>query len=212
MAGNPACLTFIPMLSAFVDGELAPNDRVNVERHLAACRDCTGRAADIRATSGLVRIGLDMAADDVDFKEFTNNVLARLTPHKPPLLERLRLSLSETFQHQRGPMIASFATIAAVLAIVATLTLREGTPLGYASEQMAVQSVETGDDGTVAPVVMTTENGSAIIWMVEHADLDQPSLTGGDDEDDDDEDDEEDVIPRDNGTGLGQKPPTGGTL
>ena len=200
------------MLSAFVDGELAPNDRVNVERHIAACRDCTARAADLRATSGLVRIGLDMAADDVDFKEFTNNVLARLTPHKPPLLERLKLSLSETFQYQRGPMIASFATIAAVLAIVATLTLREGTPLGYASEQMAVQSVETGDEATVPPVVMTTESGNAIIWMVEHADLDQPSLTGGDDEDDDDEDDEEDVIPRDNGTGLGQKPPTGGTL
>src|SRR5512140_1011307 len=150
MAANPACKTFIPMLSPYVDGELSATDRVNVERHLAACKECTGRAADLRATSGLVRVGMDFAADEVEWKDFTQKVMAGLTPHKPPLWERLKASLSEMFLYQRGPLVASFATAMAVIAIAATLLLREGTPLGYASPRMALQRVEMTGDARVA--------------------------------------------------------------
>src|SRR5262249_4703229 len=114
MALNPACQTFIPMLSPFVDGELPPQERVTVERHLNVCRDCTARAADLRAESGLIRHGLDLAADEVDFKDFAQKVMARLTPYKPPLWERLRVSLSEMFLYQRRTMVTSLVTATAV--------------------------------------------------------------------------------------------------
>jgi anti-sigma factor RsiW len=167
MAPNPACQTFIPMLSPFVDGELTPQERVTVERHLAACHDCTARVADLRAESGLIRHGLDLAADEVDFKDFAQKVMARLTPYKPPLLERLRVSLSEMFLYQRTAMVSSLVTAAVVLFVaVPTLLFWKSTPEGYARQQMMVESVTTDVGAKVAPVVMTTDKGDAIIWMV----------------------------------------------
>ncbi|HVE82478.1 MAG TPA: zf-HC2 domain-containing protein [Myxococcales bacterium] len=166
MALNPACQTFIPLLSPFVDGELTPQERVTVERHLAVCHDCTARAADLRAESGLIRHGLDLAADEVDFKDFAQKVMARLTPYKPPLLERVRVSLSEMFLYQRTAMVSSLVTAAVVLFVVVPAVLWNRTPDGYARPMMAVDSVTTEAGAKVAPVVMTTEKGDAIIWLV----------------------------------------------
>ncbi|WP_223638954.1 anti-sigma factor [Corallococcus sp. EGB] len=167
MAGNPACERFVPLLSPYIDGELAPGERVHVERHLAACRDCTGRAADLRAESGLLRVGLDMAVDDVDFKDFAQKVMARVTPEKPPLLERMRLALSEMFLYQRTAMISSLATAAVVVLVALPLVLRDNAPEGYAAERMTVKSIQSYQGARVAPVVMETEGGGSIIWMVD---------------------------------------------
>ena len=189
MGGNPACKTFIPMLSAYADGELPASDRTNVERHMAACRECTGRVADLRATGGLVRIGMEFATDDVDFKDFAQKVMARVTPEKPPLLERWRLSLSEMFLYQRTPLVASFATAAVLLLVGIPVLMNARGPVGYASPQMAVQSarvVDGAEGAEIQPVVLTTEGGDAIIWVV-----DEPATSEGDKDKDDDEDDEE---------------------
>ncbi|NOJ99019.1 hypothetical protein D7W82_39270 [Corallococcus sp. CA049B] len=167
MAGNPACERFVPLLSPYIDGEVAPGERVNVERHLAACRDCTGRAADLRAESGLLRVGLDMAVDDVDFKDFAQKVMARVTPEKPPLIERMRLALSEMFLYQRTAMISSLATAAVVMLVALPLVLRDNAPEGYAAERMTVKSIQSYQGARVAPVVMETEGGGSIIWMVD---------------------------------------------
>lgn len=167
MAGNPACERFVPMLSPYVDGELTPAERVNVERHLSACRDCTGRAADLRAESGLLRVGLDMAVDDVDFKDFALKVMARVTPEKPPLLERMKLALSEMFLYQRTAMISSLATAAVLLLVGLPLLLSDRAPVGYAAERMTVKSIQPYQNARVAPVVMETDNGGTIIWLVD---------------------------------------------
>lgn len=167
MAGNPACERFIPLLSPYIDGELSPTERVNVERHLSACKECTGRTADLRAESGLLRVGLEMAVDEVDFKDFAQKVMARVTPEKPPLFERLKLSLSEMFLYQRTVMLSSLATAAVVLLVATPLLLRNKAPVGYAADHMTVQAVRTYDTAKVAPVVMETDNGSSIIWLVD---------------------------------------------
>jgi anti-sigma factor RsiW len=167
MATNPACDRFFPLLSPFIDGELAPSERVNVERHLAACRRCTASAADLRAASGLLRHSIDLSADEVDFKDFAQKVMARVTPEQPPLLERWKLSLSELFTYHRGAMISSLATAAILLAIGLPLLLKDRTPLGYAAPQMAVETVSIDEKARVAPVVMEVGDGNAIIWLVD---------------------------------------------
>jgi anti-sigma factor RsiW len=168
MAGNPACKSFIPLLSPYIDGELSPAERVNVERHLSACRDCTSRAADLRAESALLRVGLEMAVDEVDFKDFTQRVMARVTPERPPLLERLRISLSELFLYHRTAMVSSLAT-AAVLVLVAVplLAQRDDVPLGYGGDRMRVRAVRASEGAKVAPVVLESEDGNTIIWVVD---------------------------------------------
>ena len=168
MAGNPACERFIPLLSPYIDGEVSPAERVNVERHLAACRDCTSRAADLRAESALLRVGLEMAVDEVDFKDFTQRVMARVTPERPPLLERLRISLSEMFLYHRTAMISSLAT-AAVLALVGVPMLlnQNDAPMGYGADRMRVRAVRASEGAKVAPVVLESDDGNTIIWVVD---------------------------------------------
>ncbi|HYO52203.1 anti-sigma factor family protein [Archangium sp.] len=168
MAGNPACERFVPLLSPYIDGELSPADRVNVERHLSACRDCASRAADLRAESALLRVGLEMAVDEVDFKDFTQRVMARVTPERPPLLERLRISLSELFLYHRTAMVSSLAT-AVVLALVAIpmLMSQRDAPMGYGADRMRVRAVRASAGAKVAPVVLESDDGNTIIWVVD---------------------------------------------
>lgn len=198
MAGNPACEVFIPMLSPYVDGELSPRERGGVERHLAACRDCAGRAADLRAESGLIRVGMEMAADEVDFSGFSQKVLARLTPHRLPLLERLRISLSELLRHRRGMLGSALAATAAALVagVWGPGLLRGEPPPGYASQRLVLHSVSTDESAHVSPVVLTAENGDAIIWLVDHDHVNGEPSAPADDGGSHDEDEEENVRSR----------------
>lgn len=185
MAHNPACERFWPDLSPYIDGELDPAARVHLERHLSACADCTARVADFRAESGLVRLGLELAADDADFTGFAQKVLARVTPEKPPFFERLRLSLDEFFTHQRGMVMTSLATAAVVLLVgLPILILRGGQPEGYAGAAMELQAVQVAEEAHVKPVVMEAASEQAtIIWLVDEA----PAAKG-------DEYDDEDIM------------------
>jgi anti-sigma factor RsiW len=202
MAGNPACERFIPQLSPYVDGELSPAERVHVERHLAACRDCTGRAADLRAESALLRVGLEMAVDEVDFKDFTQKVLARVTPERPPLLERVRISLSELFLYHRTAMVSSFVT-AVLVALVAVpmLLSRNDVPMGYGGERMRVRAVRASEGAKVAPVVLESEDGNTIIWVVDDQEAqDGSEAVPGKKQDDAHDEDELDGEPGDKGS------------
>jgi len=171
MAHNPACERFWPDLSPYIDGELDPAARGHLERHLSACQDCTALVADFRAESGLVRLGLEMAAEEADFTGFAQQVLARVTPEKPPFFERLRLSLDEFFTHQRGMVMTSLATAAVVLLVgLPILILRGGQVEGYAGAAMELQAVRVASEAHVKPVVMEAESEQAtIIWLVDEA-------------------------------------------
>jgi anti-sigma factor RsiW len=166
MALPPACQSVVPQLSAFVDGELRPSERQAVEHHLADCKDCTARVADFRAEAGLVRVGLELLADDVDFSKFSSEVLAKITPEKAPFWERMRISAAEMFAHQKWQLATGFAVAAAAIAIVLGVALRPHPPVGYGRQEVAVQSVSTDDAAHVAPVVLKTQGGDAIIWLV----------------------------------------------
>jgi anti-sigma factor RsiW len=175
MSLSEACRTFVPLLSPFIDGELSSSERRAVEHHLEACQDCSARAADLRAQSGLVRIGLELLADEADFSNFANKVMARMTPSRIPFWERWKLSLSELFTYHRAAMVSSLVTAGVAAAIAIPLALRSGPPTGYASERMAVRKVSTVPEAHVAPVVMKGEHGNAIIWLVDHKHLLQSS-------------------------------------
>src|SRR5437868_14953747 len=102
---NPARKKFEPMLSPFVDGELTPEERTQVEQHLAANKESAMQVADFRAASGLMRLTFEQQADQEDWKDFSNEVLAKLTPEKAPLFERMKAALSETCTYQRGALV-----------------------------------------------------------------------------------------------------------
>jgi anti-sigma factor RsiW len=159
--------TFLPQMSAYVDGELTPEERELLEQHLGNSKESAGQVADFRAADALMRHALEMQSDGVDWKAFTDGVMAKVTPEKLPLFDRIKLSLSEMFTYQRGPLIAGFAGAAAAIAIAVPVSMKFATPDGYGATKMQVQTVSADENQPFKPVVMETENGDAIIWVVE---------------------------------------------
>jgi hypothetical protein len=95
--------------------------------------------------------------------------MSRIVPEKLPFFERLKLSLSETFAWQRGPLLTGGA-LATAAAIVAVVVLNSSGPVGYANPNMSLQAVTVDSSDTamkVQPVVMQTKSGDSIIWVVE---------------------------------------------
>ncbi|MBX7102222.1 MAG: zf-HC2 domain-containing protein [Myxococcaceae bacterium] len=169
---NPARKHFEPKLSPYVDGELSPEERQEVERHLAVDKESAAQVADFRAASGLVRLALEAEADKEDWSQFANQVLARVTPEKAPFFERLSASVSEFFEYRRGTFVAAMAGAAAALT-VAVLGMRLlGAPSadGYANPKVEVQLVSVEESSTAHPVVLETDKGDAIIWVGEDED------------------------------------------
>lgn len=165
---NPAREKFFPLLSPYVDGELSVEDRRQVEQHLANSGESAGQVADLRAGDALMRHALEMEADEVDWKSFTEGVMARLTPEKLPWLDRVKLTLSEMLIWQRGPLLAGLAGAAAAVAIAIPVTMRLATPDGYGAARVQVQTVALDDThSNVKPVVMETDDGNAVIWVVD---------------------------------------------
>lgn len=164
---NPAREKFLPMLSPYVDGELTPEERQLVEHHLANSKESTAQVADFRAADGLMRHALEMRADEIDWKAFAEDVMAKVTPEKLPLLERMKISLSEMFIYQRGPLLAGFAAAALAVLIAVPVTMKFATPDGYGGSKVEVQTVSVEDTATFRPVVMETDTGDAVIWVIE---------------------------------------------
>ncbi len=165
---NPARKTFEPLLSPYVDGELSPEERQAVERHIAADKDSAAQVADFRAASGLTRLSFEQLADEQDFSEFANQVMARVTPQKLPVFERLKLSMSEMFTYQRNTFVTVGAMACALVLVAgAVVKLSGGDSGGYANPRVEVQTVSVETNSKVRPVVMETDKGDAIIWMVD---------------------------------------------
>lgn len=169
MGLNSACSHFLSKLSPFVDGELSVKERTTVETHLSACEACKGRVTDFRAESGLIRVGLELMGDEVDFQAFTQVVMSRVTPERAPLWERFKLSLSETFTYQRGPLVAGAVAVMAMVAVAVPLATRTKNATGYGTQTVALESVSTDEQAHVAPVVLKS-GSDQIIWLVDHAD------------------------------------------
>jgi anti-sigma factor RsiW len=174
---NPAREKFMPMLSPYVDGELSPEERLLVEQHLQNNKESAAQVADFRAADALMRHAIDLQGDDVDWRAFTDGVMARVTPEKPPLFERLKVTLSEMFLYQRGTVVAGLAGAALAVAITVPVLMKltATTPDGYAGSKLEVQTVSVdAESGDVQPVVMETDQGDAIIWTVDAKKVNDP--------------------------------------
>jgi anti-sigma factor RsiW len=165
----------LPLLSAYVDGELTAPERQAVEARLAADPGAARLVEDLRASGALLRTALEQEADQVDWKALTSSVMSGLEPHRLPLLQRLRLELSELLTWHRGPMLAGALGAVAAVAIAIPLTLSLATPDGYGAARVRVQTVAVEEAAQVKPVVMETDDGDAVIWVVD-APADVPAV------------------------------------
>jgi anti-sigma factor RsiW len=164
-------------LSAYVDGELSPRARVATEQHLAGCAPCTARVADLHAVGLALRHHVEAQVEQADFSDFASEVLARLTPQRPSLGERLRVSWEEWRSHRPTALVGGVGlAMAAAVAFLLVPGALDGLQAD-AHSKPTILSVSTDEQAHVAPVVLKTEGGDAIIWLVDHPD--RPSLSLG---------------------------------
>ena len=172
--------TSVQELSAHLDGELSPNARVALETHLKSCPSCVARLAELSAVGEVLRRRLEAQVEARDFSGFTSAVLGRLKPYHPTLGERLAVGWEEWKRHRAGSLWGGVAVAAAMLlAVFALPQLRNAQPVGEGSLHPSLQAVSTDEQSHIAPVVLKTEGGDAIIWLVDHPD--RPSLSLGTD-------------------------------
>jgi len=148
------------LLSAYLDGELAPAEREAVERALASDARLRQALDSLRTVTVAVRRTVQVEADRADFSGLADRVLARV-PRSPSFLERLR---------SRWVPVGGLL-VAAAAAAVFLLRPAEVAPV---PQGVVVQSATAEGPAEVQPVVMKTETGDAIIWLVEH-----PDASGG---------------------------------
>lgn len=158
-----ACERFQMLLSAYADGEVSAKERAQVELHLSACSDCRARLLDLKALSAAVAQVLTDEAEAADFSHFAEDVLRRLAPERPPLLERLRIAWSEILTYHRTAVVSSLATAALTLAVAVPLAWRAAS--STASAEVALRELKL-DDPSVQPVVLRTDDGKTLIMLV----------------------------------------------
>lgn len=103
-------------LCAYLDGELPPGERTEVETHLAACPACTALLADMTAVDAAAA-SLPAEAPEGYFDAFPSRVAARLGAASRTRARTRRL-----------PAWTWAAAAALLLALVAPLTLRQPAP------------------------------------------------------------------------------------
>jgi len=172
---SPHCSS-VQELSAHLDGELSPVARVALEAHLASCSACRAHLAELRGVGEVLRRRYEAQVEAADFSGFSQAVLARLRPHRTSLAERLSVGFAEWRTHRPAVLWGGVGLAAA--ALLAALALPP-PPSAVVAEAVhpSVQDVSTDESSHIAPVLLKTEGGDAIIWLVDHPD--RPSLSLG---------------------------------
>ena len=172
-----ACQSYQLLLSAYADGEVGARERRQVELHLSGCADCRARLADLQALSQAVSARLMSQADEVDFSRFADEVMRRVTPDRPGLLERLRVGWQEILAYHRTAVVSSLLTAAVTLAIAIPLVYKYASSQA-AEPQVVLQELQL-DDPHVKPVIVKMDNGKTLIMLVHQDEPDEgtPDIT-----------------------------------
>ena len=156
MSLNPATLQ---LLSAYVDGELTAAERETVERALSADPRMREIERSMRSLGSAVRLLSEAEVAEADLSGLADRVMARVS-RRPGVLDRLR-------DAWRRPWLPVGGLVA--VAAAALFFFRPVAPPA-ASEGVVVQSVTADSQAELRPVVLKTESGDAIIWLVEKPD------------------------------------------
>jgi anti-sigma factor RsiW len=156
MSLNPATLQ---LLSAYVDGELTADERETVERALAADPRVREIERSLRGLGPAMRVLSEAEVEKADFSGLADRVMARVS-RRSGVLARLREAV-------RGPWLPVGGLVA--LAAAAFFAFRPVAPAPSVAG-VDVSSVTADSQPELRPVVLKTDTGDAIIWLVEKPD------------------------------------------
>lgn len=151
--------TTLQLLSGYLDGELSAAEAEAVELALAADPRLREIELSMRRLGPAMRAVSEAELARADFGGLADRVLGRVS-RRPGLLDSVR----EAWRRPWFPVGGLVAVAAA-----AFFALRPSAPLPV-PQGVVVQSVTADAPAQLQPVVLKTESGDAIIWLVEHPD------------------------------------------
>jgi len=156
------CQDAAPLLSPWMDGELAEVDRRWVEEHLASCAGCAARSALLAAQRDAVREHVVRAAEAADLSQLPNGVLARTEADQrgPPLSVR---STEMWRAHKTRFSVA--AALAAAASVALAVGLRSPAPGPSAPGEPALMVSVDDVDFVDRPGMVLQSGQTAIIWL-----------------------------------------------
>jgi hypothetical protein len=135
-------------LSAWLDDELSPGERTEVEAHLSTCAECRGLLADMGAVDERTR-DLPLEGPEGYFDAFPARLRARIEREAPPARARPARG------GWRLPAWTWAAAAALVLAVVTPLTLtrlnKDGTPPAHPEPRARALHEDLGPSEATAP-------------------------------------------------------------
>jgi anti-sigma factor RsiW len=157
MSLNP---THLQLLSAYLDGELTAAERETVERALAADPRMREVERSMRGLGSAMRAASEVEVAKADFSALADRIMARV-PRRPGVLDRLRAGWSRPWL-PIGGLVA--------VAAAAFLVMRPVAPAPSVGGVDVKSAAVVESSPELRPVVLKTESGDAIIWLVEKPD------------------------------------------
>jgi anti-sigma factor RsiW len=105
-------------LSAYADGELAPEAAREISAHLRGCKECSAALAELKALSSGIKTSLAAAAPDAMKKR----VLAKASP-------------SPKANHEGAFMVLATALVAIIIVLFAGVALKKYMPALFGNIQ-----------------------------------------------------------------------------
>jgi len=157
MSLNP---THLQLLSAYVDGELTAAEREAVERALSADPRMREVERSMRSLGSAMRALSEAEVAKADLSGLAGKVMARVS-RRPGALQRF----GDAWRRPWLPVGGLVAVAAAAL-----FMLRAPVVAPAAVQGVVVQSATADAQTELRPVVLKTETGDAIIWLVDKPD------------------------------------------
>ena len=157
MSLNP---THLQLLSAYVDGELTAAERETVERALSADPRMREVERSMRSLSSAMRALSEAEVAKADLSGLADKVMARVS-RRPGVFQRF----GDAWRRPWLPLGGLVAVAAAAL-----FMLRAPVVASAAVQGVVVQSATADAQTELRPVVLKTDTGDAIIWLVEKPD------------------------------------------
>ncbi|MBU4426495.1 MAG: zf-HC2 domain-containing protein [Desulfobacterales bacterium] len=153
------CESLGPRLSAYLDGELAEEERRKVKKHLETCQACRELVHELEETGTILKSALSSASEsEVDLTGVWEEIEER-THFGPSLWQRMKKLVGK-------PVVwlpATVATAAVALLLFILPILKVQVPI----ELSRVESVYSRTGRVM--VLQTPESGRPLIWILPEA-------------------------------------------
>ena len=150
------CEDLVPMLSAYLDGELPDEDRKKVEKHLQACHACRQLVSELEMTGSLVKYTLSREVPpEVNLTGVWEEIEAQVFA-QPPVWQRIKSVV-------RRPVVWFPAAVASAAAAALVFVL----PMSREQAPMAISRVESVSSQTGQVMMLQTAlTGQPLIWIL----------------------------------------------